>query len=318
MDKARILEIAAECLRQESAAIGSLIPTLGDDFLKVVEMISNCKGKIVLSGVGKSGHCARKIAATFASTGTPSFFVNPLDVYHGDLGMISKQDIFVAISYSGNTFELVRFLPRLQAMGVPVIGITSSKDSVLGKFSVCCLNIYVEREADPLGLVPTSSTTVTLALGDALTSALMAMKQFRNSDFARLHPGGRIGKLLNFKVADLMMKENLPLVRPEDTLVDSLGVMTKGRKGVLIVVSEAGSVMGIITDGDLRRAMQKYRGDFSSVKVKDAMTVSPVTVTAEEKISKALDLFVKHSIHSLIVIDGERMPIGIIDSFACM
>ena len=204
MKEQPIIDQAVRCLEREAQAIQALIPRLDDRFLQAVEAIRDCKGKIVVTGVGKSGHIGSKIAATLASTGTPAFFLNPLDVYHGDLGMLSSDDLVLAISYSGATEELLRFLPLIQAKKIRIIGVSGNDESLLARYSDIHLNIAVEREADPLNLIPTASTTATLALGDALACALVEAMHFQPTDFARLHPGGDLGRKLLAKVEDIL------------------------------------------------------------------------------------------------------------------
>ena len=209
MDK-DIINRAVECLECESDAIRAMKDRLDETFLQAVETIRDCKGKVVVTGVGKSGHIGSKIAATLASTGVPAFFLNPLDAYHGDLGMLSSEDLVLAISYSGATEELLRFLPLIQAKKIRIIGMSGNPDSLLARYSDIHLNIAVEREADPLNLIPTASTTATLALGDALACALVEANHFQPTDFAKLHPGGDLGRKLLAKVEDVMFTENLP------------------------------------------------------------------------------------------------------------
>ena len=314
--KEQIIQRATECLQQEAKAIEALIPRLGDEFLRAVEAIRDCKGKIVVTGVGKSGHIGSKIAATLASTGTPAFFLNPLDAYHGDLGMLCEQDLVLAISYSGATEELLRFLPLIQAKHIPIIGMSGHDDSLLARCSDIHLNISVEREADPLNLAPTSSTTATLALGDALACALIEAKHFQPTDFARLHPGGDLGRKLLAKVGDVMFTENLPFIRPDMPLSEAIEIVTKGTLGVGIVI-ENEALVGIITDGDIRRAMQRLGQEFFTTPVSAIMSHNPKTISKEAKIVEAGEKMNHHSIHTLIVVDGENVC-GVIDSFSCL
>ena len=227
MESQEIIKKATECLQCEAAAIEALIPRLDEKFLKAVQLIRDCKGKIVVTGVGKSGHIGSKIAATLASTGTPAFFLNPLDAYHGDLGMLSSEDLVLAISYSGATEELLRFLPLIQAKHIPIIGMSGNPSSLLAKYAEVHLDISVDREADPLNLVPTSSTTVTLALGDALACALIEAAHFQPSDFAMLHPGGDLGRKLLAKVEDVMVTDELPFLKPDMPLSEAIEIVTK-------------------------------------------------------------------------------------------
>ena len=216
-----IVNTGIQCLRDEAQAILDLIPRMGKDFEQAVQLIRDCKGKVIVTGVGKSGHVGSKIAATLASTGTPSFYLNPLDAYHGDLGMIATGDVVMAISYSGNTDELLRFIPLILERNIPIIGISGNPDSLLGKYSTCHLDAAVSKEADPLNLAPTSSTTAALAIGDALACALVKVNNFKDDDFARFHPGGSLGKRLLGKVSDLSAAEThkcAGYVVPEDAI----------------------------------------------------------------------------------------------------
>lgn len=313
-----ITESGIKCLRDEAQAILDMIPAVGADFEKAVRLIYGCKGKVIVTGVGKSGHCGSKIAATLASTGTPSFFLNPLDAYHGDLGMIAHGDVVMAISYSGGTDELLRFIPLLIERDIPIIGMSGNSDSLLARYSACHLNISVKREADPLNLAPTSSTTVTLAMGDALACALVNLRRFKAEDFARFHPGGSLGKRLLSRVRDFMMADNLPIVSPEDRLGDAIIVMTHGKKGQVVALDEQRRVVGIITDGDLRRAMQRYGQEVFVRRVCDVMTKTPKTISQMERLSVAADIMLRNSIHSLVALDDDNNFVGIIDYFSCL
>ncbi len=312
-----IIDKAVHCLEQEASAITALIPRLGDEFVRAVQAIRDCKGKIVVTGVGKSGHIGSKIAATLASTGTPAFFLNPLDAYHGDLGMLTQNDVVLAISYSGATEELLRFLPLIQAKHITIIGMSSSEDSLLARYSDIHLNIAVESEADPLNLIPTASTTATLALGDALACALIEAKHFQPTDFAQLHPGGDLGRKLLAKVEDVMFTDNLPFVAPDMPLSEAIEIVTNGKLGIGIVV-ENDALVGIITDGDLRRAMQKLGQAFFATPVSDIMAHNPKTISKHAKIVEAGETMNHYSIHSLVVLDNVNRVCGVIDSFSCL
>jgi len=317
---------AAECLQCEAAAIQALTDRLDESFLRAVEAIRACKGKVVVTGVGKSGHIGSKIAATLASTGTPAFFLNPLDAYHGDLGMLGPEDLVLAISYSGATEELLRFLPLIQVKKIRIIGMSSNPDSPLARCSDIHLNIAVEREADPLNLVPTASTTATLAMGDALACALVEANHFQPTDFARLHPGGDLGKKLLAKVEDVMFTENLPFVTPDMPMSEAIEIVTNGTLGVGIVVEESRSnLVGIITDGDIRRAMQKLGQEFFATPVSEIMSRNPKTISRTAKIVEAGETMNHYSIHTLIVlsdqpsvVSGQPAVVGVIDSFSCL
>ncbi len=315
-----IIETGINCLRDEAQAILDLIPRMGEEFEQAVHLIKDCQGKVIVTGVGKSGHVGSKIAATLASTGTPSFYLNPLDAYHGDLGMIATGDVVMAISYSGNTDELLRFIPLIIERNIPIIGISGNPDSLLGKYSTCHINTAVSHEADPLNLAPTSSTTAAMAIGDALACALVKVRHFQDSDFARFHPGGSLGKRLLGKVSDLMNTEGLATwtVSPQDMLSDVIIRISQGKKGLVVALNEAQQVVGIITDGDVRRAMQKHREAFFSLKVEDVMSRNPKKIRQDAKISAAADLMLSNSIHALIVLDEKDHFCGIIDYFACV
>ena len=317
MNSERIIKCAVECLEREAGAIESLIPRLDDRFLQAVEAIRDCKGKIVVTGVGKSGHIGSKIAATLASSGTPAFFLNPLDAYHGDLGMLSSEDLVLAISYSGATEELLRFLPLIQAKKIRIIGVSGNDESLLARYSDIHLNIAVEREADPLNLIPTASTTATLALGDALACALVEAMHFQPTDFARLHPGGDLGRKLLAKVEDVMFTENLPFVTPQMPLSEAIEVVTNGKLGIGVVL-ENEALVGIITDGDIRRAMQRLGQDFFATPVEAIMSKNPKTISRNAKIVEAGETMNHYSIHTLVVLDDAAHVCGVIDSFSCL
>ena len=321
----KIIESAVSCLECEAQAIRSLTARMDEDFLRAVEAIQDCKGKVVVTGVGKSGHIGSKIAATLASTGVPAFFLNPLDAYHGDLGMLGPEDLVLAISYSGATEELLRFLPLIQAKKIRIIGMSSNPDSPLARCSDVHLNIAVEREADPLNLIPTASTTATLALGDALACALVEANHFQPTDFAKLHPGGDLGRKLLAKVEDVMFVDNLPFVSPDMPLSEAIEIVTKGTLGIGIVVNEqmvneqmGKCLVGIITDGDIRRAMLRLGQDFFTTPVSDIMAHHPKTISRAAKIVEAGETMNHYSIHSLIVLDEDNKVCGVIDSFSCL
>lgn len=313
----KYIDTAIKCLQDESDAILGLIPLLDDNFNKAVELILESKGKLVVTGVGKSGHIGAKIAATLASVGTPSFFLNPLDAFHGDLGMIQKEDVVLAISNSGQTDELLRFLPYLLEQNIPVIGMSGNPQSLLAQYSSAHLNIAVEREACPLNLAPTSSTTATLALGDALACALIVARNFQAKDFAQYHPGGSLGRRLLTKAKNVMRTDDLPVVAPETKLSEAVIHMSNGRLGLCVAIADD-RVAGIITDGDVRRAMQKSQDKFFQLTVADIMSKNPKTVSPETKIHQIEKLFQQHKIHNVLVVDKDCKLIGIVDSFSTM
>ena len=310
-----IKSYAIRCFQDEAQAILDLIPRLDDNFTKAVEMIFNCKGKVIVTGVGKSGHVGEKMASTLASLGTPSFFLNPLDAFHGDLGMISEGDVVISISYSGYTDELLRFIPMLMERNIPIIGITGNKNSLLAQYSSCHLDIKVDHEADPLNLAPTSSTMATMAMGDALACALVKLRNFKAWDFAQFHPGGSLGKRLLSRARDYMVKENLPIVTPDTKVFDAIITASNGKLGLAIVIDENGVLIGIITDGDVRRAVQKYQNKMFNLTVKDIMTPNPKTVRPETTLNEVDRILRKYNIHALVVTDKDGAVVGVIDSF---
>lgn len=310
-------ETAIKCIEDEAKALMELIPHIDGDFDKTVDLILNCKGKLVVTGVGKSGHIGAKIAATLSSTGTPSFFINPLDVFHGDLGVIQHDDVVLAISNSGQTDELLRFLPYLLENNIPIIGMSGNPNSLLAQYATAHLNAAVSHEACPLGLAPTSSTTATLALGDALACALMEARNFKASDFAQYHPGGTLGKRLLTKARDVMRTEELPVIAPSMKLGEAVIHMSNGRLGLCVAI-ENDKVVGIITDGDIRRAMENSQDRFFQLTVAEIMTRSPKFVSPETKITQIEKILHQHKIHSVLVLDEEYHLLGVVDSFSTM
>lgn len=307
-------QTAIQCLRDEAAAIQSLIPKIDEDFDRAVELILACNGKVIVTGVGKSGHIGAKIAATLSSTGTPSFFINPLDIFHGDLGVFTKQDIVLALSNSGQTDELLRFMPYLIHMNIPVIAMTGNPDSLLAQNATVHLYTGVEREACPLNLAPTSSTTATLAMGDALACSLMVARDFEARDFAVLHPGGSLGRRLLTRASDVMREDNLPTLPPTTKMGEALVTMSNGRLGLLIAVKDD-KVVGIVTDGDVRRAMERRREGFFDSTIADNMTRDPKSVNLDAPITYIEALMNKHKIHCVLVTDNEDRLLGVVDSF---
>jgi len=310
-------EYAIQCIKDEAQAVLGLIPNIDDNFDRAVELIMACSGKVIVTGVGKSGHIGAKIAATLASTGTPSFFVNPLDVYHGDLGVMSKGDVVLAISNSGQTDELLRFIPMVLHMEIPIIGMSGNPQSLLAKYSTCHLNISVSKEACPLNLAPTSSTTATLAMGDALAVALMEERHFQPQDFAQFHPGGELGKRLLTTAQDVMITEHLPILSSNMHLGDAIILVSKGKLGMGVAIKE-GQIEGLITDGDIRRAMEKWKAEFFNRTVADIMTRAPKTVSPRTKISDVQKIMNKYKIHNVLVVNEENQLLGIVDRYACV
>lgn len=310
-------DTAIKCIQDEAQALLGLIPHIDDDFDKTVQLILQSKGKLVVTGVGKSGHIGAKIAATLSSTGTPSFFINPLDVFHGDLGVIQQDDVVLAISNSGQTDELLRFLPYLLENHIPVIGMSGNPNSLLAQYATAHLNAAVSHEACPLGLAPTSSTTAALALGDALACALMEARNFKASDFAQYHPGGTLGKRLLTRACDVMRTEDLPVVCPDMKLGDAVIHTSNGRLGLCVAI-ENGQVAGIITDGDIRRAMENSQDNFFDLTVADIMTRDPKMVSPDTKITRIEEVLHRHKIHSVLVVDRDKHLLGVVDSFSTM
>lgn len=312
-----VIDVAKKCLQDEAQAILNLIPKLDDDFTKAIELIIGSKGKLIVTGVGKSGHIGVKIASTMASTGTPAFFVNPLDAFHGDLGMIGEGDVVLAISNSGHTDELLRFIPFLKERNIPIISMTGNPTSLLAKYSTCHLNVAVEREACPLNLAPTSSTTAVLAMGDAIACALMTVRKFQAKDFAQFHPGGSLGRRLLSRVKDYMTSENLPIVNRESKISDTLMQISRTKMGIAVVI-ENEEIIGVVTDGDIRRAMQRDQERFFLLTVKDIMNTNPKLIDEDAKLSQAEEIMRQYNIKSLIVVNKEKRLKGVIDAFSCL
>ncbi|HBD8962923.1 TPA: KpsF/GutQ family sugar-phosphate isomerase [Campylobacter jejuni] len=308
------LEIAKEVFEKEAQAILDLATNLDENFNQAVNLMLNTKGRCIVSGMGKSGHIGAKIAATLASTGTPSFFIHPGEALHGDLGMLTSEDVLIAISNSGETEEILKIIPAIKKREIPLIVMCGKKNSTLVKQGDIFLNIAVEKEACPLQLAPMSSTTATLVMGDALAAALMKVRNFKPDDFALFHPGGSLGRKLLTKVKDLMVSSNLPIVHPDTEFNNLVDVMTSGKLG-LCVVLENEKLVGIITDGDLRRALKasdKPRFDF---KAKEIMSINPKVVDADAMASEAEGIMLKHKIKEIIVGKEEKV-VGIIQLYA--
>ena len=312
-----VKDYAIQCFKDEAAAVLGLIEKLDEKFEQAVELMYDCKGKIIVTGVGKSGHIGAKIAATLSSTGTPSFFINPLDVFHGDLGVMTSDDVVLAISNSGQTDELLRFIPMVLHMHIPIIGMSGHPDSLLAKYSTCHLNVGVEKEACPLNLAPTSSTMAQLAMGDALAIALIEKRNFQPRDFAQFHPGGELGKRLLTTAQDVMFKEDLPVLPPEMHLGEAIILVSKGKLGLGIAMVD-GKIEGLITDGDIRRAMEKWQAKFFDRTVSDIMTRTPKTVKADTKITEIQRIMNKYKVHSVLVVDGDNHLLGVVDHYSCM
>ena len=312
-----IQESAQKTFRLESEAIANLAHLLTPHFDGAVQAILQTRGKVIVTGMGKSGIIGKKIAATLASTGTPSFFLHPGEAYHGDLGMIEQDDIVLAMSNSGQTDEVLKLIPYLQNNGNIVIGMTGKPESTLARHSHFHLNVAVSDEACPLSLAPTTSTTAMLVMGDALAIALMNERNFQPEDYARFHPGGSLGRRLLTKVGDVMRKEDLPVVPANMKLSEVIIRISDARLGVAIIM-DGGKILGLVTDGDVRRAMQKYRDRFFDIPVEEIMTRTPKTVTAKDRITEAESLMHRHKIHSLIVTDDAGSLAGIVELYDLM
>ncbi|MFN3478781.1 MAG: SIS domain-containing protein [Thermodesulfovibrionales bacterium] len=308
-----ILDIAKQVLKTEADAVLGLTEKLNSNFEKAVEIIFQSKGRVVVTGMGKSGLVGKKIAATLASTGTPAFFLHPAEASHGDLGMVTSDDVVIAISNSGETEELINLIPFLKRFNVSLISMTGNTDSTLSKTADVTLDVSVKEEACPMGIVPTASTTATMAMGDALAVALLIKRGFKEEDFAFFHPGGSLGKKLFIKVKDLMHTgDALPLVPPDMPMIKATVEISSKRLGVTIVADADRRVLGIITDGDLRRGIEKWGKAFFDMKAEEVMTRNPKTISGDELAMKALGTMERYSITSLVVPDNEERAIGII------
>lgn len=313
MSKINSIKIAKEVFEIESKAISDLIYNLNEDFSKSIDLILSVKGRCVISGMGKSGHIGAKIAATLASTGTPSFFMHPGEALHGDLGMLTNEDVLLAISNSGESEELLKIIPAIKKRKIPLIAMSGRKNSTLAKQADLFLDISVEKEACPLQLAPMSSTTATLVMGDALAAALMKARNFKPDDFALFHPGGSLGRKLLTKVEDLMVKDNLPIVSLNTNFSDLIDVMTSGKLGLCIVL-ENEKLVGIITDGDLRRALKsndKPRFDF---KASEIMSANPKVINAKAMASEAEEMMLNNRIKELVVVEKQKVT-GVIQMY---
>lgn len=315
---ANVRQYAIQCIKDESKAIYNLTNQIDEEFDRAVELILNCKGKVIVTGVGKSGHIGAKIAATLSSTGTPSFFINPLDVYHGDLGVMTRDDVVMAISNSGNTDELLRFVPMVLHMQIPIIGISGNEDSLLAKYSTIHIKVSVDKEACPLNLAPTSSTTATLVMGDALAVALMEMRDFKPTDFAQFHPGGELGKRLLTTAKDVMRSNDMPIIPKEMQLGEAIILVSKGKLGLGVSLDSEGKIEGLITDGDIRRAMEKWQAGFVTHRVEEMMTRDPKCVMADTKVTEIQKIMHTNFIHTVLVTDKERHLLGVVDHYSCM
>lgn len=308
-----IIDIAKKVLKIEADAVAALAEKLDSTFEKAIEIIFKSKGRVVVTGMGKSGLVGKKIAATLASTGTPAFFMHPAEASHGDLGMVTSDDVIIAISNSGETAELSGLIPFLKRFNVGLIAMTGSLNSTLAKSADVHLDVSVKEEACPLGVVPTASTTAALAMGDAIAVVLLVKRGLKQEDFAFFHPGGNLGKKLFIKVKDLMHTgDALPFVSPETEMAKAVVEISSKRLGVAIVSDADRKILGVLTDGDIRRGIEKWGKDFFDMKAGEVMTKNPKTISEEELAVKALSIMETHSITSLAVPDSKGKAIGVI------
>ena len=308
------LASAKRTLSLEAEALNNLANILDEQFVGAVDRILACKGKVIITGMGKSGLIGRKIAATLASTGSPSFYLHPGEAFHGDLGMISPEDVVLALSHSGETDEVLKIVPFIHSNGNVLISITSNPNSTLAKNSDLHLNTGVKEEACVLRLAPTTSTTVQLAMGDALAIALMEARQFTSMDFARLHPGGSLGRRLLMTVGNVMRSNDLPVVGPDCGAVEMIHKVSRGGLGLIIIVDN-GQIIGIVTDGDIRRAMESREAEFFKIKALDIATRSPKCVNVNAKLIEAERLMTQNKVNSLLVTDDEGALCGVIQIY---
>ncbi len=312
--KDEILAVARKAVHTEMLALKHLEDTLDEQFVRAVESILASRGKCIITGMGKSGLVGQKIAATLASTGTPSFFLHPGEAFHGDLGMISKEDIVVALSYSGETDEILKIVPFIHSNGNTLISMTGNPESTLAKNSDIHLNVGVKEEACILHLAPTSSTTAQICMGDALAVSLMQLRGFTSVDFARLHPGGSLGRRLLMTVGNVMRDHDLPIVAPDCSAADMIHAISKGGLG-LIVICDGDSIEGIVTDGDIRRAMERLKGEFFNIKAMDIASPHPRTINASEKLIAAEKMMTKNKVTSLLVSNDDGKLVGVIQIY---
>lgn len=309
-----ILDVATDALQTEADALLRIKRDLGEEFVRAVELILECNGKVIMTGMGKSGLIAKKIAATLASTGTPSFYMHPGEAFHGDLGMISKGDIVIALSYSGETDEVLKIVPFIHDNGNTLISMTGNCNSSLAKNSDIHLDVKVEREACILHLAPTTSTTAQLAMGDALACALMKVREFTSMDYARLHPGGSLGRRLLMRVGNVMRRTDLPIISEQCSITEMIQRMSRGGLG-LVVISREDEILGIVTDGDVRRAMESRQAEFFNIKPIDIASKSPKMIQTTEKLIDAEKMMTQNKINSLLVVDDNKHLIGVIQIY---
>ena len=309
-----IKKLAQEVFEIESKEIANLSKRLTDDFEKAINAILQSSGKLIVSGMGKSGIIGKKIAATLASTGTPSFFLHPGEAYHGDLGMIEKNDIVLLISNSGETDEVLKLIPFLKHQKNCTISMSGNDESTLAKNTNYHLNIAVDKEACPLFLAPTSSTTATLVMGDALAVTLMKLRDFKEENFAKFHPGGSLGRRLLTTVGDVMKKKNLPIISSQATIKEVIQKISEGKLG-LVAIIDNNKIIGIITDGDIRRAMESREKDFFNLKAEDLMSIHPKLIYESDKLISASNIMSQHKINSLLVVNESNDIVGVVQVY---
>jgi len=311
MDKIKVAQLAKAVIETETRAAEKLLDRINDTFISAIDAMMHCKGRVVVLGMGKSGHIGNKIAATLASTGTPAFFVHPGEASHGDLGMITSQDVVLALSNSGETDEILTILPLIKRLNVPLIAMTGNPQSRLAKESSFHLDVSVEKEACPLGLAPTSSTTVTLVMGDALAIALLESRGFTQDDFARSHPGGRLGKRLLLHVEDIMHSGgDVPKIQAGANMTAALEEMSKKGLGMTTIVDKNGALLGVFTDGDVRRLLDHGEIKISDVKIDDVMSTNCMSIHKSQLAAEALQLMEAKSINAFPVVDENNKVIG--------
>jgi len=310
----KIIDMALAVIHTEEKAIAALKSRISDDFIKAHKLLLNCKGRIIVTGIGKSGHIGNKIASTLASTGSPSIFIHPAEAAHGDLGMITKDDVMIVLSYSGETAEILSIVSIIKLLGIPIISMTGNPHSSIAQFANVNLDIHVEQEACPLQLAPTSSTTATLAMGDALAITLLSAKGFTQDDFARSHPGGTLGKKLLSRVSSLMhCGDTMPIIHENTPFVDALKEISRKRLGLAIIINDNGTLVGVFTDGDIRRSIE--HSDLFNDKtmaVSQIMTKNPRTITADILATEALNIMEQFKITALPVVDHQLKPVGLL------
>lgn len=315
LDPASVVEQAKALFDQQAAAISRVGARLDQSFVRAIEIILASRGRLVVCGMGKSGHVARKMAATFASTGTPAFFLHAGEASHGDLGMVMPSDVVVLVSHSGETEEVLRLVPYFRQSGIPIIAIVGHLPAPLAQQADVALDVSIEKEAGPLNLVPTTSAIATLAMGDALASSLILARNFQVDDFVRLHPGGAISQRLVTRVRDVMQRDHLPFVSPDRTVSECLMRMTEGRCGLAIVLDDQERLTGLVTDGDVRRSLQRHPG-LLDLPVQSIMTKNPVTIEENATLGEAEDRMTRLRLKALLALDGAGRVSGVVEIFA--